>query len=96
MWAQDGKKSGRKNFGKYEKDEVIARQRNRCLDCPKSFNKIKPNFHHIDFDNTNNSISNCAALCPNCHSLRHTNKPKEKTLKKPKDVLEDPLGDSFN
>ena len=36
-------------------------------------------FDHIDGDSSNNSLSNCQALCPNCHAKK-TRKTKKRDI----------------
>ena len=67
--AKSGK---RKQFLKLTKKEVLKNQKNRCSLCGDK-SKVW-DFDHIDGDKANNDISNCQALCPNCHA--------EKTRKK--------------
>jgi len=58
----------RKNFLPIVKQIILKKQRNRCNWCDKLL--IHPNFDHIDRNRTNNHISNCQALCPNCHAMK--------------------------
>jgi len=67
--AKSGK---RKQFPKLTKEKALENQQNRCRLCGKK-SKVW-DFDHIDGDKANNDISNCQALCPNCHA--------EKTRKK--------------
>ncbi|MCH8834068.1 MAG: HNH endonuclease [Thaumarchaeota archaeon] len=51
---------------------VLFSQKCRCKFC-----KIRlefPDFDHIDGNSSNNDVSNCVALCPNCHRKRHRKK----------------------
>lgn len=48
------------------KKKILEIQRNRCANCGKK-SKIY-DFDHIDNNSSNNDISNCQALCPNCHA----------------------------
>jgi hypothetical protein len=58
----------------------------KCSECPivDTYNgkPIKLQIHHIDGNNTNNSINNLALVCPNCHS--QTDSFCGKKNKKPK------------
>jgi len=58
----------RKNFSKLTKETVLKKQRNRCKKCWRKMEP--PHFDHIDGNRTNNDISNCQALCPNCHAKK--------------------------
>ena len=62
----------RKNFPKLTKETVLKKQRNRCKKC---WGKMDPpHFDHKDGDRSNNHISNCQALCPNCHAKKTRSK----------------------
>jgi len=63
-----GKKKLRKYFSESVKNKVLAMQYNRCKYCGMGFGMV--NFDHINGDSSNNSISNCQALCPNCHAMK--------------------------
>lgn len=58
----------RRNFSKTVKQKTLARQAYRCRLCEKFLSVI--NFDHIDDNRSNNHISNCQALCPNCHAMK--------------------------
>jgi len=56
----------RKNFGKQAREAILIYQNYQCAKC---LNFLKyPEFDHVDGDPSNNHISNCQALCPNCHA----------------------------
>jgi len=72
--GKTGTKTGkRRQFSKLTKQKVLINQNFQCVSCksPLEF----PDFDHIDGNSSNNDISNCQALCPNCHA--------EKTRKNP-------------
>ena len=55
----------RKNWTEQEKQQVRISQGGNCFRCG-----IPPErweYHHADKDRSNNSLSNCHGLCPNCH-----------------------------
>ena len=60
----------------------------KCSECPitDTYNgkPISLQVHHIDGDNTNNTLENLALLCPNCHS--QTDSYCGKKNKKPDNV----------
>lgn len=60
--------SRRKQFSKLTKQKVLIFQGFRCKSCQ---NKLEfPEFDHMDGNSSNNDISNCQALCPNCHAKK--------------------------
>jgi len=63
--SQKGK---RKQFSKKTKQMTLIKQNFRCASCK---NRLEfPDFDHIDGNSSNNDISNCKALCPNCHARK--------------------------
>lgn len=56
----------RRNFSKTVKQKTLARQTYLCKLCGKFLNMI--NFDHINGNRSNNDLSNCQALCPDCHA----------------------------
>ena len=64
-----GIKTGkRRQFSKLTKQEVLINQKFRCAKCKDPLEIA--DFDHIDGINSNNDISNCQALCPNCHAKK--------------------------
>lgn len=59
-------KPRRKNFRKQAQKAILLIQNYECARC-LIYLKY-PEFHHKDGDPSNNHISNCEALCPNCHA----------------------------
>jgi len=62
------KKGIRQQFSKLVKQKVLIRQNFRCKLCLNTLVEI--DFDHIDGYTSNNDISNCQALCPNCHAMK--------------------------
>lgn len=62
-------KGNRKQFSKLNKQKMLIRQNFCCADCGGFLEY--PEFHHRDGNRSNNSLSNCVALCANCHRKRH-------------------------
>lgn len=63
------KKTGkRRQFSKKTKLSVLLAQGYKCKICKARLDEA--DFDHIDDDPSNNSISNCQALCPNCHAKK--------------------------
>jgi len=62
------KTSKRRQFSKLTKQKILISQKFRCAKCK---NRLEiADFDHIDGDKTNNDVSNCQALCPNCHAKK--------------------------
>jgi hypothetical protein len=74
------KSNTRRNFSRSQKTEVLKNQKNRCanyghsffaVNCKNKFNEwVLPEWDHIDSNDSNNKISNCQALCSNCHTVK--------------------------
>ena len=60
----------RRYFPVSVREQVLKYQHNRCANCDVNISGALINYDHIDGDHSNNDISNCQALCPNCHSLK--------------------------
>ncbi len=75
--AKKKKPGNRKAFLKSVKQAVLARQLKRCNFCRRCFPDLE--FHHKDGNHSNNDISNCEALCPNCHA-RKTKRSKRRVF----------------
>ena len=58
----------RMSFSPTAQKHTLRRQANRCNMCKEKLDVI--NFDHIDGNRSNNSITNCQALCPNCHAKK--------------------------
>ena len=58
----------RKDFAESVKAEILAKQGHRCNSCNRVLNVV--NFDHMDGNRSNNDVSNCQALCPNCHAKK--------------------------
>jgi len=62
------KKGKRKNFTKKTKSRKKKLENNRCEKC--GVYDVPLEFDHKDGDRSNNHISNCELLCPNCHAKK--------------------------
>jgi len=72
------KPTKRHRFTKSDMIKTLDLQKKRCKICK---NKLKVcDFDHADGDSSNNCLSNCQALCPNCHAKKSRRK-KQKTFK---------------
>lgn len=58
----------REFFSDSDKEQVLSKQRHRCATCNRILGVV--DFDHIDGNKSNNHISNCQALCPNCHAIK--------------------------
>ena len=58
----------REPFSELVKQTTLQNQDDKCNMCNISLNKYVIEYDHIDNDKTNNQLSNCQALCANCHS----------------------------
>ncbi len=67
----------RRGFPEYIKEEILQKQKKyKCAHC-KSYLRARE-FDHKDGDRSNNHISNCQALCPDCHVLKTSRDRKNK------------------
>ena len=60
----------REPFSELVKQTTLQNQDDKCNMCNISLNKYVIEYDHIDNDKTNNQLSNCQALCINCHSKK--------------------------
>ena len=66
---QEKNKPGkRKPFSKLTKEKTLEHQKNKCKKCGKK--SAVWDFDHKDGKKSNNDVSNCQALCPNCHAKK--------------------------
>ena len=56
----------RRGFSTSVKEQVLKKQGHRCNICNRLLNVV--DYDHKNGDRSNNDISNCQALCPNCHT----------------------------
>jgi len=63
------RKANRRQFSKLTKKKTLIRQNFCCNECGK-FSKVLE-FHHKNGNRADNRLSNCVALCPNCHRKIH-------------------------
>jgi len=64
------KASEREPISPENRSMILHRARYRC-ENPDCRQDVRPHIHHIDFDNSNNRLSNLIALCPNHHQQAH-------------------------
>jgi len=78
-------KPKRESVAKSQKNEVLAKQRNKCAMCNKLLDMRATHFDHIKevYKNGKSIVSNLQALCANCHNIK-THKDKLKRTEKKK------------
>ena len=60
----------REPFSELVKQSTLQNQDGKCNMCNMSLSNYVIEYDHIDNDRTNNQLSNCQALCINCHSKK--------------------------
>ena len=60
----------REPFSELVKQTALQNQDGKCNMCNMSLSNYVIEYDHIDNDRTNNQLSNCQALCINCHSKK--------------------------
>jgi hypothetical protein len=63
-----GKHRERLHFSDSVKNSVLRKQDHKCAHCKHILNVV--DWDHKNGDRSNNSESNCQALCPNCHAIK--------------------------
>lgn len=58
----------RKGWSESEKEQIRISQDGKCAKCQKPPPRWE--YDHIDGNRSNDSLSNCQGLCPNCHSIK--------------------------
>jgi len=74
------KKTLRVPVSRSQKNEILARQGNRCAKCLKDLDMRATHFDHIKevYKGGKSTINNLQALCSNCHSIKtHNNNLKQ-------------------
>ena len=72
------KSKQRRSFSKSIRNITLKTQKKKCNDCGRESEVW--DFDHKDGNNSNNSLENCQALCPNCHAKK-TRNIKQKEIK---------------
>jgi hypothetical protein len=68
IWKVTHRTKERRYFSVDIKRRVLREQGNKCAICKR--NKGVWDYDHIDGNRSNNNISNCQALCPDCHAKK--------------------------
>ncbi len=58
----------RHGWSEIEKEQVRIRQEGKCNMCHRPPPRWE--YDHTDGNRSNNDLSNCQGLCPNCHSVK--------------------------
>ena len=80
-------KPKRESVAKSQKNEVLAKQKNKCAMCRKPLDMRATHFDHIKevYKGGKSTVSNLQALCANCHNIKtHKEKLKKTERKKAK------------
>jgi len=73
-------KPGKRKYFSEKKQDITKKDQNyKCDKCGKKAKFFE--FHHRDGNRSNNDLSNCQALCLDCHRETHSEKTR-KTRKK--------------
>jgi len=62
------RKVSRRQFSKLTKKKTLIRQNFRCNLCLKPLDIVE--FHHKNGNSADDRLTNCEALCPNCHAKK--------------------------
>ncbi|MDQ4074063.1 MAG: HNH endonuclease [Thermoproteota archaeon] len=58
----------RRGFSQSVQHKVLKKQNHQCAYCKKLLNVV--DYDHKNQDRSDNRVSNCQALCPNCHAVK--------------------------
>ena len=85
LGPKSNSKPKRESVAKSQKNEVLARQKNKCAMCKKPLDMRATHFDHIRevYKSGKSTVSNLQALCANCHNIK-THKDKLKQTEKKK------------
>jgi len=86
----------REPISKSQKNEVLARQKNRCAKCPKPLDMRATHFDHIKevYRGGKSRIENLQALCADCHNIKTHDERLKKVEKRRKksNIKTNPFG----
>jgi hypothetical protein len=68
IWKLKNRTKKRRSFPADIRRQVLINQNNKCAICKR--NKGVWDYDHKDGNRSNNKISNCQALCPDCHAKK--------------------------
>lgn len=80
IWNLTHRSKKRRYFQADVKREVLKKQNYKCVICNRGVGVL--DYDHIDGNRSNNDISNCQALCPNCHAKKTRGLLKQKSSKR--------------
>jgi len=77
-------KNKREPVSRSQKNEVLARQRNKCANCSKRLDMRAVHFDHIKevYEGGKSKIDNLQALCSICHSIKTNEERRKRTENK--------------
>ena len=77
------RKNDRQPISKSQKNEILAKQKNKCANCKKLLDMRATHFDHIKevYKGGKSIIANLQALCANCHNIK-THKDKLNKVEK--------------
>jgi hypothetical protein len=58
----------RQHFSDSVKEKILRKQNHKCAHCKRILNVV--DWDHKNGNRSNNTESNCQALCPNCHAIK--------------------------
>jgi len=74
----------RKDFSAGVRVDTLIKQKLLCKKCRKMFTKKRrPVFDHIK-GRSDRGVSNCQALCPNCHEIKNQKEAKAEAKRRKK------------
>ncbi|MDX1371181.1 MAG: HNH endonuclease signature motif containing protein [Nitrososphaeraceae archaeon] len=85
IWKITHRTKERRYFPANIKRQILKDQKYKCAICKQ--NTEVWDYDHKNGDRSNNKLSNCQALCPNCHAkktrglLNSTKKSNQRSLK---------------
>ena len=74
----------RKSFSKSQCEEILENQDGNCKLCGTRFfgkNKVRPQYDHINGDNSDNRVANGQAICANCHDVKSRKANVKRSIK---------------
>ena len=91
LFGKSGKSNKREPVSKSQKNEILARQKNRCVRCRKLLDMRATHFDHIKevYKGGKSTIDNLQALCSDCHSVKTHDEKLQKVERRRKNNSSD-------